>query len=162
LRHTDFLKLSSDLCLDLLNQADLLVGVECDAGAVATRSGSSACSVDVCFRVLRRLNLHDQINTRNVKATGGNISGHKDLKFQIFEPLQGHFTLVLCNVTMHHLNLVLDFVRQKKLVRLVFGRGENYGLSSAIANQDVSKSRDAVVVGTVDDKVLHTFRRLVL
>jgi len=52
--------------------------------------------------------LDDEINTGNVQSTGSHISSDKYTEFFIFESLEGDFTLILCNVSVHDLNVLLD------------------------------------------------------
>ena len=55
---------------------------------------------------------------------------------------------------MHDFDFILNLVRQKELVSFVLSLGEDNGLSGTVADQDVSQSRDSVMVRTVDDQVL--------
>jgi hypothetical protein len=89
------------------------VSVERDACAAATSSCSSSRSVDVGFCILRRFYLDNEVNARDIKSTSSDICGDKNLEFILFKSLEGNFTLVLCNIAMHDLNLVFNFVGQK-------------------------------------------------
>ena len=65
--------------------------------------------MNVGLSVLGWLNLHDKVHAGNVKATGGYISGHKHAELLLLEALKGHFTLILCDVTVHDFNVFLNF-----------------------------------------------------
>ena len=95
--------------------------------------------MNVGLSVLWRLDLHYQVDTGDVKSSGCDICGHQNVELFLLEPLQGHFALVLRNVTMHDLDVLLDFVGEQKLVGLQFGRGEHDGLSDTVADEDVSE-----------------------
>jgi hypothetical protein len=72
--------------------------------------------MNVGLNFLWWLNLNDQVDVGNVKATGGDIGGNKDLKFPFFEALHGDLTLVLRNIAVHDLDVLLNFVTQDKTV----------------------------------------------
>jgi hypothetical protein len=94
--------------LNVLNELLLLNSVESNACSRATSSSSSSRSVNVGLSVLWRLNLHNEINTRNIKSTGSNISSNQYTELFILKSLQSDFTLILSNVSMHDLNVFLD------------------------------------------------------
>ena len=66
--------------------------------------------MDVGLSLLGWLDLDDQVNVGDVETTGSNISGDEDSKFAFLEALHRDFTLVLGNVTVHDLDVLLDFV----------------------------------------------------
>jgi hypothetical protein len=66
--------------------------------------------VDVRLGISRWLCLNNEINTGNVKPSRCHIGCYKNLELEILEALQGDFSLVLGNVTMHYFDLVLNFV----------------------------------------------------
>ena len=66
--------------------------------------------MNVGFCLFRWLNLDDEVDIRNVNASRGNVSGDKDTELVFSEALQSNFSLILSNVTMHHLNVGLYLV----------------------------------------------------
>jgi hypothetical protein len=66
--------------------------------------------VDVGLWVCGRLNLDYEVDRRNVKASGANVSSDQNLEFFVFESLEGYLTLILSNVSMHNFDFILDFV----------------------------------------------------
>ena len=70
--------------------------------------------MNVRLGVLRWLNLDDQLNIWNVESSGGYISGDENLKLGFLESLDGAFSLILRDISMHHLNVMLDLVRELK------------------------------------------------
>ena len=76
--------------------------------------------MNVGFRVFRWLQLDDKLDVWDVEATRGYISGYKDLELVVFESLQGHFSLVLSDVTMHDFDLVCDLVGEQEGVGISF------------------------------------------
>lgn len=159
LRHSNFLHRYSSFRLNLLKQNLLFESVKGDASARSAGSSSSSGSVNVCFSVFRRFNLNYQVHWRDVKTSWSDICGDQNWKLFLFEALQCNFSLVLCDVSVHYLNLVLNFFGKKKLICLGFCRCKNDCLPrTAITNQNISKWRDSVVPGDVDRKVLNCFR----
>jgi len=63
-----------------------------------------------------RLKLDDQINIWNIESTGRNISSYEYLELVLLKALHRHLALVLSNVTVHDLDVLLNFVRQDKRV----------------------------------------------
>lgn len=116
----------------------MLVRVERDASTRATSSCSSASAMDVSLWVNGWFHLDDEVNAWDVQATGCDISGNEHLELLFLEALEGHFTLVLGDVTVHHFDLVLDLVRQKELVGFVLCLSKHDSLACTIADQDVS------------------------
>ena len=107
--HTDLLEYDTCLVFDQLDEHFLFERVERDAFAAASCTSRTAGPVNVGLSVLGRLNLHDEVYTWDVKATGGYISGHKHAELLLLEALEGHFTLVLCDIAVHDFNVFLDF-----------------------------------------------------
>jgi hypothetical protein len=71
----------------MLDQADLPMGVKSYANAASSGSCSTARSVDVGLWVCGRLNLDYEVDRRNVKAPGANVSSDQNLEFLVFESL---------------------------------------------------------------------------
>ena len=65
--------------------------------------------MDVGFGIFWRLKLNDKLDIWNVKASSSNISCNQNLELVIFEPLERDLSLILCDVTMHHLKIMGDF-----------------------------------------------------
>ena len=64
---------------------------------------------------------------------------------------------------MHHLNVLLDLVRQNERVCVCFGLREHDSLSSfSVDNQNVSKSREPVLEWALDGQMFHSPGSLVL
>jgi len=56
----------------------------------------------------------------------------------------------LSDVAVHDFNVFFNFVREKKLVGLSLSGAEDNGLPDAsIANEDIGKSTDSVLPGTI-------------
>lgn len=66
--------------------------------------------MDVGFSVLWRLDLDHEIDTRDIQPTGSDISSHEYTEFFVFESLEGDFTLVLSDVSVHNFNVLLDLL----------------------------------------------------
>lgn len=111
--------------------------------------------MNVGLSVFRGLDLHHQVDTGDIKATRSNISSNEDAEFLLFEALEGHFTLVLSDVSVHDFDVFLDFLREKQVVGLFLSRSEHDGLSTTVADEHISQSGDAVLVRAVDSQVLH-------
>lgn len=135
---------------DVLDQLLVFLRIESNAGSISTGSGGSARSMDVCLDVLGRLNLDYEIYVGDIETSGSDVSGNKDVKLTLLEALKGYFSLILSDVTVHDLNVLFDFVGEKKLVSLCFGGAEDNGLADAsIANEDVGQSTDSVLPRTI-------------
>lgn len=88
----------------------LLKCVECDAFSFTAGTSCSSRSVNICLRFLGRLNLNDQVDAGNVKTTRSDISGDQYAKLLLLEALQSDFSLVLSDVSVHDLDVFLDFL----------------------------------------------------
>ena len=120
--------------------------------------------MNIGLNFLRGLNLNDQIDIRDIKTASSNVSSHQYLKLTFSESLQRHLPLRLSNVSVHNLNVLLDLVTQKELVRLNLGRSENecFAMQTSVAHQDVGKGVKTVLPRTINDKVLHSLCCFVL
>jgi len=110
--------------------------------------------VDVSLGVFWRLDLDNQVYRRNVKSSSCDICCYEHAKFLFFESLKRDFSLILCNISVHHFYIFLDFIGKKKLVCLRFCARKNDCLASTtVADKDVCKRSYAVVVGYIDGKM---------
>lgn len=118
--------------------------------------------MNVGLNFLGGLNLDNQVYIRNIKSTRGNICCDKNLEFTLFESLHRDFSLVLSNITVHHFNILFDFVRQDQSISVCFCRSKNNCLAlAAIAYKNISQSRDSILVRAADSQVLDCPCRLV-
>jgi hypothetical protein len=153
LRNTDFLEGDTGLVLDVADELLLLDGVESDASTRASSSSGSSWSMDVGLSVFWGFDLDNEINTRDVQSTSSNISSYKHTELFVLESLESDFTLVLSDVSVHDFNVLLDLLWHEEGIGFGLGWCEHNGLASAVDNEDVSESSDAVVVGTVNGQV---------
>jgi hypothetical protein len=66
--------------------------------------------MDVGLSVLWRLNLDNEVDTRDVQTTGSDVSGDEYAELFVLESLESDFTLILCDVTMHDLDILLNLL----------------------------------------------------
>ena len=109
LGHTNLLEDDTSLVFNNLNKHFLFERVECDALSGSTSTSSTTRSVNIGFCVFRRLNLDDQVDTRDVKTTGCDISSNKHTESLLLEALECHFTLHLRDVTVHDFDVFFYF-----------------------------------------------------
>ena len=64
--------------------------------------------MNISFCVFRWFNLHDKVDAGDIEATSSNISGDQNVELLFLEALEGDFTLVLGDVTMHNFDVFLD------------------------------------------------------
>lgn len=69
--------------------------------------------------------MDNQIDIRDIKTSGGNISSNQDIEFALLKSLESYLTLVLANISMHDLNIVLNFISENQLISISFGLSEN-------------------------------------
>ena len=63
---------------------------------------------------------------------------------------------------MHHLDVLLDLVGDDQSICVSFGLSEDDGLSlTSVANKNICKGSDAILVGAADGQVLHLLGGLV-
>lgn len=110
LRDTDWNELDASIPFNVLDHHLVLLGPECNASSRLAGSGRSTRSMNVGLSVLWRLNLNNKVNVWNVEASRSYISCNQHTKFVLFESLKSNFSLILGNITMHDLNVILDFV----------------------------------------------------
>jgi hypothetical protein len=101
--------------------------------------------------------LDDEVNVRNVKSSRSNVSGAEYSELALLEALHCDFALVLSDVSMHDLNVLLDFVRQNEsvAVSLCLREDNRFAVDASIAYQDVSQRGYAVLERTADCEMLH-------
>ena len=85
--------------------------------------------MDVGLSICRGLDLDNQIDIRDIETSGGNIGSDQDIELALLESLESYLTLVLPNVTMHDLNIVLDFISEDQLIGVGLGLSENDSLA---------------------------------
>jgi hypothetical protein len=119
--------------------------------------------VDVGLSFFRGLHLDDEIYAGDVKSSGGDISGDKNVEFLLLEPLEGDLSLVLRDISVHHLDLgVRHLLREQKSVSICFSLSENDRLSEpSVDDQNVSQGAHPVVVRAVDGQMLDVLGSLV-
>ena len=119
--------------------------------------------MDVGLGLLGRLQLDDEVDIGDVEASGSDVGGDKHAELALLEALHRHFSLVLGDVTVHHLDVLLDLVRQKKGVGVGLSLGEDDDLATlSVDDEDVCEGREPVLVGALDGQVRHIACRLVL
>lgn len=160
---TNFLELNTSLELDLLERKLVFHGPEGDTGSRLTSSRSTSRSVNISLDILWWLNLNDQINVGNIKTSRRNICSYKNRKLLLLKSLEGDLSLVLCDISVHNLNISLHFIRNQKLIGFSLGGRENNGLTKPTVNQeDIGESLHPVVEGTVDRNMIDVFLGLIL
>jgi len=158
LRNSNSLKLNSCHVFDLLDEFQCLLGVESNASTCLSSSCSSAWSVDISLSIFWWFNLNDELNVLNIKASSCDICGNEYFEFTLLESLHCYFSLVLCDVSMHHFNLLLDFVWQYKRVCILLCLSEHDCFCvTSIAHENVSKCRHSILVWAIDCKMEHFF-----
>ena len=163
LGHSNALKFDAGLGLDLLDEHLGLARVEGNAGTTGSCSRRSSTPVDVGLGLLGRLDLDDQVDVGDVEAARCDISSDQDSELAFLEALHGHFSLVLGDVAVHHLDVLLDLVREEEGVGVGLRLGEDNDLATlAVDDEDVGQGAEAVLVGALDGQVGDVARRLVL
>lgn len=96
--------------------------------------------MNVGLNFFRRLYLNNKVNIWNVKATRCYISRNEYLEFAFPEPLHRDLPLVLCNVPVHHLDILLQLVRLHQTVCVCFCLSEYNCLAlAAVIYQNVGE-----------------------
>ena len=125
--------------LDLFDEHLGLAGVERDAGSTCSSSRGTTTSMDVGLCLLRGLDLDDEVDVGDVKATRRNIGGDEDSELAVLEALHRHFSLVLGDVSVHDFDVLLDLVREQQRICIRLRLGEDNDFTSlAVDGQDVS------------------------
>jgi hypothetical protein len=163
LGHTNTLKFYAGLPLNILDEILSLCRVESDADTRGASTSRSTTSVDVGFNLFWRFNLNNQVDVWDVETTRCNISRNQHFELALLKALHSDFTLVLNNVTVHHLDVLLNFIRQNESVCVCLSLCKNDSFSlSTVADQNVSESRQPVLVWTADREMLHLLGSLIL
>jgi len=66
--------------------------------------------VNVSLNIFWWLDLDNKIYIRNIETSGGNIGRNKDVKLAFFKSLEGDFTLILSDVTVHDFDVFFNFI----------------------------------------------------
>lgn len=141
----------------------MLHSPEGDTGTCFASSGGSSGSMDIGLSILWRLNLNDEINIGDIETSGSNVSGYQNLELLLLESFEGNLSLLLCDITMHNLNLILYFLREKKGVCLSFGGAEDNCLAKTSINEkDIGQSLHPIMVRAVDGDMLNILLSLIL
>jgi hypothetical protein len=64
--------------------------------------------MDISIGILRRTELDNEVDFRNVESPGSNVCGHQTFQVSFSEGLEGDFSLLLRNVSMEYLALHLE------------------------------------------------------
>lgn len=92
LRNSNFLEDNSSFLFDHSDEHLLLQGVESDALTRGSSTCSSTRSVDVSLCFLWWLDLDDEVNIWDVKSSGSNISGYKDIELLFLKSLESYLS----------------------------------------------------------------------
>jgi hypothetical protein len=140
LGNTNALKFDTSISLNVLNKVLSFCRVESDADTTCTSTGRSTRAMNVGFDLLWWLNLNDKVHIWDVEAARCHISSDKHLKLAFFKALHGNFTLVLSNVTMHDLDVLLNFISQDQSISVCLCLSKDNSLALAtVANKHISK-----------------------
>lgn len=69
--------------------------------------------MDVRLRVFWRFQLNNKFDIWNVKTSSCDIGGNEDLELGFSEPLHGHFSLVLGDISVHCLDIMSNRVAEQ-------------------------------------------------
>jgi len=86
--------------------------------------------MNISLSILRRFNLDDQINIRDIESSRCHISSHENAELALFESLESDLSLILSDVTMHDFDILLNLVREYQLIGISFSLSEDNSLSS--------------------------------
>lgn len=110
LRDSDLSEVYAGLLLNPGHLVLLLLRPESNASAEVSGASCPARAVYVCLCVVWRLDLDHQVYVRDVQAPGGDVRSDKDRELLLLESLQGDFTLVLGDVSVHDLDIPLQLI----------------------------------------------------
>ena len=88
--------------------------------------------MDVGLRFFWWLDLDDEVNLGNIKASRCDISGDQNLEFALLESLHGDLSLILSDATMQYLDVIVDGLRAHKFIGVSFGRCEHNDLTLSL------------------------------
>ena len=80
-----------------------------------------------------RLQLHNEINFRDVQTSSCHVSGHQAFQVASFKRLERDLSLLLRNVAVQYLSFLLEVGLNDDLVCFLFGLAENNGPSVSTA-----------------------------
>ena len=120
--------------------------------------------MDVRLCVLRRFELDDEVNIRNIKASGGHVGGNENLELAVSESLEGDLSLTLRNVSVENLDFVFEMRTLDDFVGLLFSLGKDNGFSfqADVDEKEVGEGGESVVLWASDGEMLDIFGGLVL
>jgi len=125
LRRANHLELDAGLALNHLDLALSLLREEGDASARVSGTCGTAGPVNIGLSVSGRLHLNDQIDIGDIEASRCDISSDQDIELALLESLESYLALVLPDISVHHLDIVLDLVSENQLIGVGFGLREN-------------------------------------
>ena len=125
--------------------------------------------MNVGLRVSGRLNLDHQVDIGDVEASGGDVGGDQHIEFALLESLESDLALVLPNISVHHLNVVLDLVSENQLIGVGLGLREHDSLARAVGvltspvnYEKIGQDRQSVVERAIDSQVIDSLSCFVL
>ena len=161
--HSYPLKFDASLLLDRLDKHLSLARVERDASPTGAGSSRSTASMDVSLGLFGGLQLDYQVDVRDVKTSRSNVSGNENAEFALFKSLHCDLSLVLSDITMHHLYILLDLIGEQKRVSVGFRLGEDDHFPALPVNdKNVCQGGQTVLEGALNRQVLHSMRSFVL
>ena len=86
----------------------MLSSIESHTHPALPRPTRSARSVNVGVDLFWRLQLDDQIDFRDVQASGGDVGGHQAFQFALLKGLECDLPLFLGNVAVEHLRFLFQ------------------------------------------------------
>ena len=92
---------------------------ESDASSRLSGTSCSASSMDVGLCIFWRLELDDEVDTKDIEASRSDVSSHNALEPACLEAVDGGLTRVLRDVSVHDLVVDLEGVSVAKLVRVL-------------------------------------------
>jgi hypothetical protein len=98
--------------------------------------------MNVGFNFLWWLDLDNQVNIRDVEATGRDICCDQNFEFSFLESLHSDLTLILNDVTVHDFDILLDLISQNQSIGIGLGLSKHDSFTRAtVAYQDISEGR---------------------
>lgn len=87
--------------------------------------------MDVGLGIFGWVKLDDQVDIWDVETSGCHVSSYENLELAISESFEGHFSLVLSDVSVHGLDIVGDLTCCQEGVGVRLGRCKHQYLSVA-------------------------------
>lgn len=115
------LELHARAPLDIVHEVRLVLPEQRDGDSRRVGASRSPGAVDVRFEVLRWLNLHDELDTRNVKSSRSHVGGDEDRELSVTESLERRLALRLRDVAVQDARA--DGIRElpRQLIGVIFG-----------------------------------------